>query len=253
MSAPSPQPRPHPVLIGIGGWVYAPWRTTFYPPGMRAAEWLPHASRRVTSIEINATFYRTQSEASFRAWHDATPEGFVFALKGPRAATQGRDAARAAAAIDRFLGSGVTALGGKLGPILWQFPANRRFDPGEFAAFLDALPPARDGCRLRHAIEAQHVSFDVDEAAELLGARNVARVLVDSGAEIEAAHTADFAYARLKASVAEEPAGYPPPALDHWAARLGDWSRQRDCYAYVISGAKERNPAAAMALLQRLG
>lgn len=259
MAAPAKKPRPgaaargrHPARIGIGGWVYAPWRATFYPAGMRPAEWLPYASGKLTSIEINGTFYRTQSEATFRAWHDATPEGFVFAVKGPRAATQSRDPERTAASVARFLGSGLTALGPKLGPILWQFPPTRRFDPEELSSFLDLLPPAQEGCGLRHAVEAQHPSFAAEDCAALLRGRNVARVLVHAGAEVEHDPTADFVYARLKGSVAEEPAGYTAEALDCWAARIGRWAEQRDCYAYVIAGAKERNPAAAMGLIERL-
>ncbi len=242
----------HAIVVGIGGWVFPPWRSTFYPPGMRAAEWLPYASRKLTSIEVNATFYRTQSAATFAAWRDATPEKFIFAVKGPRAATQTRDAERIAAAVERFLASGVTALGPKLGPLLWQLPANRRFDSDELAAFLDLLPAARDGCTLRHALEAQHPSFASAECAELLRAHNVAHVLVDDGAGVHAAPTADFAYLRLKGTVSEEPTGYSAAALDSWSGRTGDWARLRDCYVYVIAGAKERNPAAAAALIERL-
>jgi len=241
------------IRIGIGGWVFAPWRETFYPAGTRAADFLPYASRQLTSIEVNATFYRTQTAATFRAWHDATPDGFVFALKGPRAATQVREAERAGVSVARFLGSGITGLGDKLGPIAWQFPATRRFDAGELAAFLDLLPAERDGCRLRHAIEAGHDSFRSPECAALLRERGIARVLLGVDGDTEPAEAADFVYARLKGTVADEAAGFGAAELEAWTDRIRGWSRKRDCFVYVISGAKARNPAAARELIQRLG
>ncbi len=240
------------IRIGIGGWVFAPWRETFYPPGLRASEFLPHASRQLTSIEVNATYYRTQNAATFRAWRDATPNGFAFSVKGPRAATQPRDAERAAPAVERFLASGLTELGAKLGPIAWQFPPTRRFDPEELAAFLDLLPPEREGCKLRHAVEAAHESFRSPECVALLRAHGVARVLLGLGGDTEPDDTADFVYARLKGTTTDEPAGYSAAELDAWAARIRDWSRRRDCYVYVIAGAKARNPVAARALIERL-
>jgi uncharacterized protein YecE (DUF72 family) len=257
MPAPSRKIRPvrsdsHTIRIGIGGWVFAPWRESFYPPGLRASEFLSHASRQLTSIEVNATFYRTQNPATFRAWHDATPEGFTFSIKGPRAATQPRDTARAGVAVERFLASGLTDLGAKLGPIAWQFPPTRRFDPAELAAFLDLLPPERDGCKLRHAIEAAHESFRSLECLELLRAHGVAHVLLGLADDTEPHDTADFVYARLKGTAPDEPAGYPAAELDAWADRIRRWSAQRDCYVYVIAGAKARNPAAARALIERL-
>jgi uncharacterized protein YecE (DUF72 family) len=240
------------IRIGIGGWVFAPWRETFYPPGLRAGEYLSHASRQLTSIEVNATYYRTQNPATFRAWHDATPDGFVFAVKGPRAATQPRDAARAAIAVERFLASGLTELGAKLGPIAWQFPPTRRFEPGELAAFLDLLPPERDGRTLRHAIEARHESFRSPECLALLRAHGAARVLLGLDGDTEPDDTAEFVYARLKGTTEQEPAGYSAAELATWTERIRDWSARRDCYVYVIAGAKARNPAAARALIERL-
>ncbi len=254
MPRPAPKIRPtRDIRIGIGGWVFAPWRETFYPPGLRAAEFLPYASRQLSSLEVNATFYRTQTEATFRAWHDATPDGFIFALKGPRAATQPRDAERAGAAIERFVGSGITALGAKLGPIAWQFPPTRRFDPDELGPFLTALPRDRDGIALRHAIEAAHESFGSEACLGLLRSHGVARVLLGLGADTEPADTAPFVYARLKGTVDEEQAGFSAAELEAWAGRIGGWAERRDCFVYVISGAKHRNPAAARALIERLG
>jgi len=257
MPAPSRKIRParsvsRTIRVGIGGWVFAPWRETFYPPGLRASEFLPHASRQLTSIEVNATYYRTQTAATFRAWRDATPDGFAFSVKGPRAATQPRDAARAAPAVERFLASGLTELGAKLGPIAWQFPPTRRFDADELAAFLELLPSERDGRKLRHAIEAAHESFREPECLELLRGRGVARVLLGLNGDTEPADTADFVYARLKGTTPDEPTGYSAVELDAWADRIRHWSARRDCYIYVIAGAKARNPAAARALIERL-
>ena len=243
---------PHAIRVGIGGWVFAPWKDIFYPPGMRPAEWLPYASRQLTSIEVNATYYRTQTAETFQSWRDAVPDDFTFAVKGPRAATQPRDAERAGVAVRRFLASGVTGLDPKLGPIAWQFPPTRRFDPGELAAFLDLLPDGRDGCRLRHAIEAQHESFRSPECTALLRERGVAMVLLGTNGETEPAETGDFVYARLKGTVAEEEAGFSPADLEEWAERIRAWSKRRDCFVYVIAGAKARNPAAARALIERL-
>ncbi len=241
------------IRIGIGGWVFAPWRETFYPPGLRSAEFLPYASRQLSSIEVNATFYRTQTEATFREWRDATPDPFVFALKGPRAATQPRDAERAGTAVSRFLDSGITVLGAKLGPIAWQFPPTRRFDRNELGSFLAQLPREREGCVLRHAIEATHESFDALECTALMREHGVARVLLGLGGQTEPADTADFVYARLKGTVDEEEAGFSAADLEAWAGRIRGWAERRDCYVYVISGAKHRNPAAARALIERIG
>src|SRR5438046_8631131 len=127
------------IRVGIGGWVFPPWRGTFYPPGLRQAEELAYASRHVTAIEINGTFYRTQTPASFRKWHDETPDGFVFSLKGPRYVTQRSDLAETGPGIERFFGSGLGELGDKLGPILWQFAPFKPFDAADFAAFLRLL------------------------------------------------------------------------------------------------------------------
>ncbi len=154
------------IRIGIGGWVYPPWRGTFYPPGLRQADELAHASRHVTAIEINGTFYRMQTPASFRKWRDETPDGFVFSLKAPRFLTHRRELASAAPYMERFLDSGFLELGPKLGPILWQFAPTTQFDPADFAAFLDLLPAERGGRALRHVVEVRHDSFRGPEFAE---------------------------------------------------------------------------------------
>src|SRR5436853_6533581 len=144
------------IRVGIGGWVYAPWRGTFYPEGLAQARELSHASRHVTSIEINGTFYGSQKPSSFRRWRDETPDDFVFSVKGPRFATHRRVLAEAGASIERFFASGVLELKQKLGPILWQFHGSKKYDEPDFTAFLAALPQERDGRRLRHVVEVRH-------------------------------------------------------------------------------------------------
>jgi uncharacterized protein YecE (DUF72 family) len=242
------------VRVGIGGWVFAPWRGVFYPPGLTQARELSHASRQVTAIEINGTFYGSQKPASFRCWHDETPDDFVFSVKGPRFVTHRRDLATAGPSIERFLASGVLELRAKLGPILWQFAPFLRFDEANFAAFLALLPGEIDGRVLRHVVEVRHLSFVTPSFTDLLRHHGVAVALVDD--EKYPAFediTADFVYARLRRCAINEPAGYSPGALDAWAKRVrvccaGD----RDCFVYFINGAKVRAPAAAVSLLARL-
>jgi uncharacterized protein YecE (DUF72 family) len=260
------------IRVGIGGWVFPAWRGTFYPPGLPQARELEHASRHVTSIEINATFYGAQKPASFRRWHEETPEDFMFALKGPRFVTHRRDFSEAGAAIDQFFASGVLELRNKLGPILWQFPPTTRFDEKAFAALLAHLPQNIDGRTIRHAVEVSHASFAAPRFVELLREHRVVRALVDSDEHPAGFDpTGDFVYARLRRSVASEPAGYPKAALDAWAERFKTWAagsepddlphmhpepanavKARDCFVYFISGAKERAPAAAQALIARV-
>jgi uncharacterized protein YecE (DUF72 family) len=227
----------------------------FYPPGLRQAGELAHASRQVTAIEINGTFYGAQKPASFRRWHDETPEDFVFSVKGPRFATHRSDLAAAGPSIDRFFASGVLELRDKLGPILWQFAPWMRFDEAGFAAFLELLPRRLEDRAIRHVVEVRHQSFASDSCADLLRRHQVVVALVDDD-KFPAFDriTGDFVYARLRRCAEGEPAGYSPEALDHWAERFRRQSAEggRDCFAYFINGAKVRAPAAAQALLQRL-
>jgi len=259
------------IRVGIGGWVFAPWRGTFYPEGLTQARELSYASRHVTSIEINGRFYGSQKPASFRRWRDETPDDFVFSVKGPRFATHRRVLAEAGSSIERFFASGVLELGDKLGPVLWQFPATMRFDEADFGQFLALLPPSLDGQALRHVVEVRHETFVVPAFIALLRGHRVAAALVDADTH-PAFHdvTTDFIYARLRRTAADEPEGYPAGALDAWAARFRTWAKggapadappltpaagpggSRDCFVYFISGAKERAPVAAQALLRRL-
>ena len=129
------------VFVGVGGWNFAPWRGSFYPKGLTQARELHYASRELTSIEINSTFYGLQKPATFQKWHDETPDGFVFSVKAPRLVTKRKRLVEGASSIERFLGSGVLHLGAKLGPINWQLDPGKQFDAGEVAEFLALLPP----------------------------------------------------------------------------------------------------------------
>lgn len=242
------------IRIGIGGWTYAPWRGGFYPSGLPQAQELDFASRQLTSIEINATFYGAQKPASFRRWREATPADFVFAVKGPRFATQRADLAEAGPSIERFFETGVLELGEKLGPVLWQLAPWTRFDEGAMAAFCALLPHERGGHRIRHAVEAMHASFADARFLALARRHQVAVVIADSERHFAIREpTADFVYARLERTQADMPTGYAPEALDRWGEQLRFWAKDGvDCFAYFISGAKIRAPAAAMALIGRV-
>jgi uncharacterized protein YecE (DUF72 family) len=260
------------VRVGIGGWTFAPWRGVFYPDGLPHAQELGYAASRLSSIEINGTFYRTQSPATFRKWASEVPDGFVFSVKAPRYTTHRRDLSDAGEAIGGFLASGVLELGDRLGPLLWQFAPTKKFQPEEFGQFLQALPPRAGGRPLRHVVEVRHDSFKTAQFVALLRDAGVAGVYAEHESYPEFADlTADFAYARLQKGEDTIPTGYPPKALDAWAARLRVWAgggapddlprldpaakperRPRDVFAYVIHEGKVRAPAAAMALVDRL-
>jgi uncharacterized protein YecE (DUF72 family) len=241
------------IRVGIGGWSYEPWRETFYPKDVKAANELEYASRQVTAIEINATFYRTQSAASFKKWAAATPDDFIFSVKAPRAAVQRKDLREAAQSVEWFFNSGIAELGAKLGPIFWQMAPYKKFDAAEIAAYFDLLPERLGKLKLRHAIEVRHESFACDDFMVLARARNIAVVTVESEKHpLIVKPTADFAYARLELTQADEPTGYAKPALKKWLQTARDWEKSGDVFLYFISGAKERNPAAAMAMLALL-
>ena len=259
------------IRVGIGGWVFAPWRGEFYPKGLPQARELEHASRQLTSIEINGTFYRTQKPDSFRKWAQETPDDFVFSVKGPQFATNRRVLAEAGSSIERFFASGVLELKSKLGPVLWQMAPTKKFDPEDFAGFLALLPPQLEGRAIRHVVEVRHESFLAPAFIELLRKFSVAAVVVESDKHpLIADLTSDFVYARLQRTSAKEQTGYPPKALDTWAKRAQAWEKgdapddlaaivdkaapktKRDVFIYMISGAKVRAPAAAMALIERL-
>lgn len=259
------------IRTGIGGWTYEPWRGTFYPENLPKAKEQEFAVNQLQTIEINGTFYRTQTPATYAKWRDAAPGGFVYAVKALQYCVAKKKLAEAEESITRFLGSGLTEMGDKLGPILWQFRDTRKFDADDIAAFLAMLPAKIDGVPMRHAIEARHESFACPEFVALARKHGAAIVVADHVERpMIADPTAGFIYARLMRSEMGEPEGYSAPALDKWAEIARTWAsggrpdgltyvteeagdkKPRDVFAYFISGAKVRNPAAAMALAKRL-
>jgi uncharacterized protein YecE (DUF72 family) len=258
------------IRAGIGGWSFEPWRKTFYPKDVSKAKELAYASRAVSSIEINSTYYSSQKPATFRKWAEETPDGFVFSVKASRFATNRRVLAEAKPSIERFLTSGITELGKKLGPILWQFAPTKKFETADFSDFLDALPARQDGIALRHAIEVRHESFCVREFVELARKYGAAIVFADSAKYPAIADaTGEFVYARLQQAKAAVKTGYTPKEIKQWAGDAETWAeggapkrlkhygeaapkKRRDVFVYMINGAKERAPAAAMELIKLL-
>jgi uncharacterized protein YecE (DUF72 family) len=264
--------KPGIIRVGIGGWTFEPWRGSFYPKGLPHTKELAYASERLTSIEVNGTFYRTQSPATYRKWASEVPDGFVFSIKGSRYVTNRGVLREAADSIKRFLGSGVTELGTKLGPLLWQFAPFKKFDEADFGGFLELLPDKFDGHSLRHVIEVRHDSFKSPAFIALLRRFKMPPVYTDHVTYPNIADvTADFVYARLQRGEDHTPTAYPPKQIEEWAGRLRTWAAgkepndlprvdgkdkpkgaPRDVFAYIIHEGKVRAPAAAMALIERL-
>ena len=260
------------IRIGIGGWTYEPWRGTFFPDKLPHKRELEYAASKLTAIEVNGTYYSSQKPATFASWAKAVPDGFVFALKASRYCTNRKVLAEAGESIAKFTGQGIVELGDRLGPILWQFMATKKFDPDDFGAFLKLLPASQDGIALRHAVQVRHESFLVPEFVALARAAGVAIVYADSADYPAIADLGgDFVYARLEAAVEEEPAGYSPAALDRWADAARCWSgggapdglpyvgdtapapkTPCETFVFFINGAKVRAPQGAMALIDRL-
>jgi uncharacterized protein YecE (DUF72 family) len=244
------------IHVGVGGWTYEPWRGAFYPKDLPQKRELEYASRALTSIEINGTYYSPFKPDSWQRWAAETPEGFKFAVKGSRFCTNRRvlSDALSAKSIARFVEQGLAHLGDKLGPINWQFMANKKYDADDFEGFLKLLPKEAGGVRLRHAVEIRHDSFCDAEFYGLARRHGVAIVYAkeESFPEIDEA-TADFTYARLMSSREDLENGLSPKELTHWARKAKTWAKRGDVFVYFISGAKVRNPAAAQALLKALG
>ncbi len=261
------------IRVGIGGWNYPPWRGKFYPKGLAQAKELEFASRALTTIEINATYHRLQKPDSFRKWAGTAPEGFQFAVKAWQFATAKKNLTEGAPLVEKFLSSGFTELGAKLGPVVWQFTPARKFEPENFAAFFALLPKELNGIALRHAIEVRHESFLSADFIALARKHNVAIVLADSAKyPLLADVTADFTYMRLQRTEERVATGYTSRALKQWAERAQAYEsgamptdlpslarapaakakKKRDVYVYFISGGKVRAPAAAQALIELL-
>lgn len=262
---------PGAIRSGVGGWTFEPWRDNFYPKGLAHSKELAYASQQLTAIEVNGTYYSTFKPPTFAKWRDETPEGFMFSLKANRFTTNRRVLAEAGDSIERFVGSGLSELGPKLGPLVWQFAPTKAFDPVDFEAFLKLLPREVDGLPLRHALDVRHNSFMDPAYLALARKHGCATVFTDSDDYPSFADlTGDFVYARLMRTDSKVKTGYAPKALDRWAEAAKTWAtggepadvprvegvgkkaKARDVFMYFISGAKERAPAAAMALIERL-
>ena len=262
---------PAPIRIGIGGWTYEPWRGSFYPDDLVHKRELEYASRAVTAIEVNGTYYSSFKPSSFANWAKTAPDGFVFALKASRYSTNRKVLAEAGESIAKFIGQGIVELGEKLGPILWQFMATKTFDADDFGAFLKLLPDRQEGVALRHAVQVRHESFAVPEFVDMARSAGVTIVYADSADYPAIADiTGKFVYARLEQAEERFVAGYAPTALDRWADAARNWAQgdapadlpyvmdhkpardPRETLVFFINGAKLRAPHGAMALMERL-
>lgn len=259
-----------PIFVGIGGWDYDPWRGTFFPPGLPKTKQLEYAASRLTATEINATYYKLQKPELFQKWAKAVPDGFKFAVKASRFCTNRKVLGEGGEGIERFCAQGLTDLGDKLGPILWQFMGTKRFDPDDFQAFLNLLPASHAGVKLRHAVEPRHESFRTPEFVAMARKAGVAIVFADAeDYPCIPDLSGDFVYARLQRCQEAEATGYDAAAIDRWAGAAKAWARgesppgfpyaadpppqqPRETYVFMISGAKVRAPAAAQALIARL-
>lgn len=244
------------IRVGIGGWTFEPWRGTFYPDKLSQKKELEYASGKLTSIEINGTYYSGFKIDTWMKWCDETPDDFVFAVKASRFCTNRKVLSEGNESLERFLDQGLTALGDKLGPINWQFMATKKFDPVDFEGFLKLLPKEKDGVRLRHALEVRSPTFDVPQFHDLAAKYGCAIVYAEDDEAPEWPRidqpTADFTYARMMSSKPDEPTGMTSAELDGIAKQTQDWAKRGDVFAYFIAGAKVRNPAAAMALIEKL-
>jgi uncharacterized protein YecE (DUF72 family) len=259
------------IRVGVGGWTFEPWRNNFYPAGWPHGRELEYASRRLSAIEVNGTYYSSQKPATFAKWRDETPEDFVFSLKASRFATNRRVLAEAGESVQRFVHSGIAELAHKLGPIVWQFAPTKRFEPADFEAFLQLLPAQADGVALRHVLDVRHASFMCADYLALARRHRAATVFTDSDDYPSFADlTGDFVYCREMRTDAALPEGCTPQALAQIAACAEVWrdggepagvprieaapaaTTARDVFIFFISGAKEKAPAAAMALLRHL-
>jgi uncharacterized protein YecE (DUF72 family) len=259
------------IRIGIGGWTFAPWRGVFYPDKLTQAKELEYAASKLTSIEVNGTYYGSQKPETFRKWAREVPDGFVFSIKGSRFTTNRRVLAEAGDSVKRFYDQGLLELGDRLGPVLWQFAPTKKFDEADFGKFLELLPRQIDGRALRHVVEVRHDSFCVPGFIALLRQFETPVVFAEHGQYPAIADiTGDFVYARLQKGNDEIKTCYPPKALDAWAKRLKTWAgggepddlprvdptsakkTPRDVFAYVIHEGKVRAPAGAMELIERV-
>lgn len=265
------------IRVGISGWRYPPWRGVFYPEGLRQKDELSFASRAFPSVELNGSFYSLQRPESYRAWYDATPEDFVFAVKGGRFITHMKRLRDAETALANFFASGLLCLGEKLGPILWQLPPTFRYDRDTLRRFFDLLPrDLREVARLarrhdprlsgrvalalrggnravRHALEVRHDSFFDSSYVPLLKQHGIASCVADAAGLYPLIDdlTSDFAYVRLHGATQLYVSGYGAAALRRWAEKIRSW-RGVDVYVYFDNDVKIRAPYDAQNLSRLL-
>ena len=247
---------PQRIHVGVGGWTFEPWRNNFYPAGLPHSKELRYASRQLTAVEVNGTFYSNFKPPTFARWRDETPEGFVFALKAHRFTTHRRDLGTAGEGVARFIGSGIHELGDKLGPLLWQFMPTKQFVPEEVEAFVRLLPREVQGRPLTHVLDVRHPSFACEPYLQLLEKHGCTTVYTDSPKFPAIPHArCELAYLRLMRSEADCPTGYAPEALQPWAGGAKEWvamGEQRRAFVFFINGAKERAPHAAVEFLRQI-
>jgi uncharacterized protein YecE (DUF72 family) len=259
------------IRAGIGGWTFEPWRGVFYPKGLKHAEELSYASRHLTAIEINGTYYSSFKPDSWAKWRAATPEGFKFAVKASRFCVNRKVLTDAAPSIDIFLNQGLTELGDRLGPVLWQFMATKKFDYDDFAGFMDLLPEKLGGLPLKHVIEVRNATFADPKFIGLCRDRGITICVSENeNYPIIPDITGDLVYLRLISASDEIETGYGAKDLDLWADRFRTYAQgqvpgdltpvdrtgpaegPRDVYAFVIHEGKVRAPAAAMEFIKRV-
>ncbi|CAN0652865.1 DUF72 domain-containing protein [Nitratireductor sp. OM-1] len=261
------------IRAGMGGWTFQPWEGTFYPDDLPKKRQLEYAARQVPTIEVNGTYYGSQKPATYAKWADEAPDGFVFSLKGNRFVTNRKVLSEASASLEKFLGSGITEMGDKLGPLVWQFAPTKKFDPEDFEGFLKLLPAERDGIALRHVLEVRHDSFCTSEFPQLVRKYGAAICYAHHNTYPEIADvTGNFVYARLQRGEDDVPTAYPPAELENWARRAEQWAeggqpddlpivdpgftaekKPRDVFVYFIHEGKIRAPHAAKAFMGLVG
>lgn len=238
------------IRVGISGWNYPPWRKVFYPEGLPQKRELEYASSKLSSIEINGSFYALQQPSSFERWYDETPDDFVFSLKGPRFITQMKKLAGVEGPLANFFASGVLALKEKLGPILWQLPPTLGYDKDRLSAFFELLPRTTEEAvelakqhedrmndraylttdeqrPIRHALEVRHSTYENEEFVELLREHDIALVCADTAGKwpmVDDVTASDFVYVRLHGADELYVSGYDNQALDRWAAKVEKWA-----------------------------
>ena len=266
------------IRIGISGWRYGPWRGVFYPEGMPHRRELEFCGRHFPTVEINGSFYSLQRPEYYQQWHDETPGGFLFAVKGSRYITHMLRLSNIEKPLANFFASGILNLREKLGPFLWQFPPMFRFDAARLERFFALLPRTTEEAlalarrrdarmigrsrlaidanrKLRHALEIRHPSFMTGEFVRLLRKHDIGLVVADTaGKWPKMFHvTSDFVYVRLHGDVKIYTSGYTDKALDGWARRIRAWDKAgRDVYVYFDNDVKVRAPFDALNLMRKL-